>query len=306
MHDDALVLALGRRLFEEPQALRYVAHHRVDEPIAYPGHAHETIVQFDLAAGCAGHWEWGAQRRKGRVCGTTAVLLPPGLRHGYAFTPQGNGGGGEFFTMQIELGDGALGERSGADALGLKRVLPRQAVLVGAVEPAGPMLAAFRRLHHLWVAPRRRAALLVAAAAQVLALWPIEVGRGAEDDESHAARRLALAAGRGGIDSRVEDALLLIDDHLADPPAVEDIARAAKLSPRQLSRRFAAVFGCAPNQYVSLRRAAAARDLLTAGRLNVSEVAHALGFSSVQSFSRWFRRETGQTATSCRGMDHGV
>jgi AraC family transcriptional regulator len=60
-----------------------------------------------------------------------------------------------------------------------------------------------------------------------------------------------------------------------------------------LARRFRAACGCTPYAFVTAKRLARAKELLLQGRLNVSEVAEALGFPNIHTFSRWFRREAG-------------
>lgn len=75
-----------------------------------------------------------------------------------------------------------------------------------------------------------------------------------------------------------------------DVPAM---ARAAHMSPSHFARRYRQVFGETPYQHLVSRRVERAQALLRAGTLPVSEVCHAVGFSSLAAFNARFRDLTG-------------
>ena len=86
-----------------------------------------------------------------------------------------------------------------------------------------------------------------------------------------------------------------VDRHYAEPLDLEVMARAAGLSKFHFHRLFAATYGITPAAYVSRRRVERAQDLLRATNLTVTEVCHAVGFSSLGSFSSRFREIVGET-----------
>lgn len=75
---------------------------------------------------------------------------------------------------------------------------------------------------------------------------------------------------------------------LAEQPAVGEAARAAGMSPRTLARRFREETGGTWAGYLRAARMMRAAELLSAGELSVTEVAFAVGYQSLGSFSRTF------------------
>lgn len=77
------------------------------------------------------------------------------------------------------------------------------------------------------------------------------------------------------------------------PIRLQDLARAACLSPSHLLRSFRAAFGITPHQFVRDCRLQAARDLLRTTDLSVTEVCLSVGFESLGTFCSLFRRRFG-------------
>lgn len=71
------------------------------------------------------------------------------------------------------------------------------------------------------------------------------------------------------------------------------LAGVAGMSKYHFQRLFTATYGVSPAAYVSQRRIERAQDLLRATNLTVTEVCHAVGFSSLGSFSSRFRELVG-------------
>jgi AraC-like DNA-binding protein len=86
-----------------------------------------------------------------------------------------------------------------------------------------------------------------------------------------------------------------VDRHYTEPLDLDVMARAAGLSKYHFHRLFAATYGTTPAAYVSQRRVERAQDLLRATTLNVTEVCHAVGFTSLGSFSSRFKEVVGET-----------
>ena len=75
--------------------------------------------------------------------------------------------------------------------------------------------------------------------------------------------------------------------------SVEALAARTSLSPRHFSRRFTAVFGCAPARYVEDLRMSEARRMLSQDGVSIQRVAAAVGFASADAFRRAFERRFG-------------
>jgi transcriptional regulator GlxA family with amidase domain len=85
------------------------------------------------------------------------------------------------------------------------------------------------------------------------------------------------------------------DRHYAEPLDLGALAAIAGLSKFHFQRLFKATYGTTPAAYVSRRRVERAQDLLRATNLTVTEVCHAVGFSSLGSFSSRFRQIAGES-----------
>ncbi|MBZ5739611.1 helix-turn-helix domain-containing protein [Nocardioides mangrovi] len=85
------------------------------------------------------------------------------------------------------------------------------------------------------------------------------------------------------------------DRHYTEHLDLETLAAIAGLSRFHFQRLFKATYGRTPATYVSERRVERAQDLLRATNLTVTEVCHAVGFSSLGSFSSRFRELVGET-----------
>jgi AraC-like DNA-binding protein len=85
------------------------------------------------------------------------------------------------------------------------------------------------------------------------------------------------------------------DRHYTEPLDLAALAAIAGLSKWHFQRLFTATYGRSPAAYLSERRIERAQDLLRATNLTVTEVCHAVGFSSLGSFSTRFRELVGET-----------
>lgn len=85
------------------------------------------------------------------------------------------------------------------------------------------------------------------------------------------------------------------DRHFAEPLTLPDLAAVAMLSKYHFLRLFRVVYGQTPSGYLSERRVERAQDLLRTTNLTVTEVCHAVGFTSLGSFSTRFADITGES-----------
>jgi len=78
------------------------------------------------------------------------------------------------------------------------------------------------------------------------------------------------------------------------------MARAAGLERRTLLRRFASATGMTPIEYCRAVRIARARELLEGGDTSQKQIAQSLGYKSVASFARVFRKALGSAPGAYR------
>ncbi len=87
------------------------------------------------------------------------------------------------------------------------------------------------------------------------------------------------------------------DRHYTEPLGLEALAAVAGISKYHFQRLFTATYGMSPSAYLSQRRVERAQDLLRATNLTVTEVCHAVGFSSLGSFSSRLPAVVGESPT---------
>ena len=92
-----------------------------------------------------------------------------------------------------------------------------------------------------------------------------------------------------------------IDERLAEPLTLQELAEVACLSAYYFCRVFKRTTGLSPNQYVIARRLHRAQQLLRAGQ-PTEQVALAVGYADPRYFARLFRRHVGCTPASYRGQ----
>jgi AraC family transcriptional activator of pobA len=84
------------------------------------------------------------------------------------------------------------------------------------------------------------------------------------------------------------------------PPSVTYIARQLNISPRYLSGLLRSLTGLNTQQHIHLKLIGKAKELLSTTQLSVSEIAYALGFEHLQSFSKLFKTKTNQSPVEFR------
>jgi len=103
-------------------------------------------------------------------------------------------------------------------------------------------------------------------------------------------------------DNPVTVAQSFVASHYAERLAIDDLARAANVSPSYLTRLFRQAVGTSPHDYVVRFRITQAKQLLAETDLPVSEVASRTGFSSTSNFSYRFSAVTGISPRSYRAL----
>ena len=97
---------------------------------------------------------------------------------------------------------------------------------------------------------------------------------------------------------RVDRVIAILKRDLTEPPPLETLGREAGCSPFYLSRIFSEHMGKTISQYIRQLRMDKAAELLRAGKLNVTQVAMEVGYSSSSHFSVAFH----ETFGCCPGL----
>jgi len=106
-------------------------------------------------------------------------------------------------------------------------------------------------------------------------------------------RALPVRGGLAAWQQRVVAAY--VEEHLAEPIALADLARLVRLSPFHFCRAFKQSFGIPPHRYHTSRRIERAKTMLSRPDYSVTDIGLTVGFSETSSFSAAFRRATGTT-----------
>ncbi len=86
-----------------------------------------------------------------------------------------------------------------------------------------------------------------------------------------------------------------LQEQMANPPMLAELARQVGMSEAKLKRNFKSFFGMTIGEYVQQVRMSRAQELLSAHEGNISYVANALGYDYVSSFIAAFKRHYGLT-----------
>ncbi len=124
--------------------------------------------------------------------------------------------------------------------------------------------------------------------AQVAAQFLIERGRAADERQPRQAASVSQTAPR-----RLTEAMRLIEEAIEAPRPIGEIARAVRISTRQLERLFQRHLGISPAAYAQATRLDRARALLRQTAMPVTDIGIACGFQSASHFSTAFRARFG-------------
>jgi AraC family transcriptional regulator len=104
---------------------------------------------------------------------------------------------------------------------------------------------------------------------------------------------------------RAVEAARYLEENFAEDLRLEDVARAAGLSPFHFLRVFARVLGVTPHQYLVRSRVREAAKRLADPARPVTEVALEAGFADLSNFVRTFRRAAGVSPRAFRRAARG-
>jgi AraC-like DNA-binding protein/ligand-binding sensor protein len=95
-----------------------------------------------------------------------------------------------------------------------------------------------------------------------------------------------------------------ISEHLGEPLALAQVARAANMSAFYFCKIFKGATGLTFTDYLSRARVEKTKQLLLNPHVRVSEAAYEAGFQSLSQFNRVFRRVTGESPSTHRERLH--
>ena len=97
-----------------------------------------------------------------------------------------------------------------------------------------------------------------------------------------------------------------IDSHLGEAITIDGLARHVHYSRTYITVQFKAATGMSIMDYVERQRIHRAKELLSRGSMSVTQVAQTVGYSSLQYFSRRFRRAVGVPPSRFQQMAGGT
>ena len=100
--------------------------------------------------------------------------------------------------------------------------------------------------------------------------------------------------------SQISGAMKYIDENLAEPLTLDEIAAKANLNKTYFTTLFKKLNGVTPWEYLTARRIEKSYALLTRRDMNILEVANSCGFNNASNFNRAFRKVTGMTPSEYR------
>lgn len=106
-------------------------------------------------------------------------------------------------------------------------------------------------------------------------------------------------------DEAVMEAQISMQEHVASPRPLQELAQAAGLGVRSFTRRFRRATGMSPLQYAMQLRVNEARSLLLHSNLDINDIAWRCGWQSGSLFSRQFRLRVGMPPRDYRAAVRG-
>lgn len=103
----------------------------------------------------------------------------------------------------------------------------------------------------------------------------------------------------------VARARAFVAENLAEEMSLEQVARAAAMSPFYFCKVFKGATGLTLTDYIARARVEKTKQMLLNPNMRISEAAYAAGFQSLSQFNRVFRRVEGQSPTDYRDHLHG-
>lgn len=87
----------------------------------------------------------------------------------------------------------------------------------------------------------------------------------------------------------------LLSSEWREPPALSELVKLLGLGKSRLTSSFKTIYGCTMSDYVLNLRMQHAQQLLSEGKLNITQVAMEVGYEHASNFTSAFKRHTGMT-----------
>ena len=100
--------------------------------------------------------------------------------------------------------------------------------------------------------------------------------------------------------SLIREFNFLVEQHFRDKYKVADYASLLNRSPKTLSNIFQKYSSKSPLQFIQNRKILESKRLLGYSDLQIQEIGYQIGYDDVQSFSRFFKKQTGYSPLSYR------
>ena len=268
-------------ILENPESIIQVHRHRILKGVWRQNpHSHENLIQFDFFSSCEGTLVLDDERHA--IKDNTAAIYYTGVQHSYEIRPPKSSSGATAYTIKLKAPP-ELGFASDRPVPAVQHVQP----------PCRELLTALDRLYTVSLNLKCNRMLKLSLLMETLALWP--------DGKNHDSETGAMNASTNiRSEDPFERALDMIENFLDKPLKVEDLAREAGLSRRQMERRFKESFGLGPQEFINNRKLKVVKEQMAQGRKPFHVLAKELGFKSVHHFSRWFSRCAGASPSAFR------
>lgn len=110
--------------------------------------------------------------------------------------------------------------------------------------------------------------------------------------------KVAKVTVRGNNDALMERIMKVINEHLSDPDFnVETLTKDVGISRAQLHRKMKEMTGISTSEFIRNLRLEQAAQLIREGKINITQVAFAVGFNNQTHFSTIFKKHFGMTPT---------
>jgi len=246
-------------------------------------HAHRDLHQLLLIF--TGVGEMQAETLQLDFQAPALLVVPAGVVHGFAFTPQTEG-------YVVTLADTLLRDLS-REETAFKRLFQAPACASLADDPTHTQELADTvpklRRELVWKAPASRAA----AAARLMTVLVSAVRALHEPPEVPS----AATSARAGLVARFRER---IESHLRMGLSIAQYAKALSVTPARLRAACLEVTGKPPARVLEDRLLLEAKRNLTYTNMTVAETAYYLGFADPAYFSRFFSKHAGESPASFR------
>ena len=112
--------------------------------------------------------------------------------------------------------------------------------------------------------------------------------------------KLFSRAGDENANAYARTAREYLEENLNREISVDSVAQMLGVSRSYLYKMFVSAYGVSPRAYLTDARVLRAKELLSSGGGNVSEIAREVGYEDVLEFSKFFRRRTGISPSEYR------